>query len=279
MSMQNLLTPVVRWVRTALKVQFLTTALSLPVLIGWGLPLSMMSIVGNIAATPFLLATLFMSSLLFITELLHIPNQLLCTGTNHLISAWHFLLKQGNSEWLIGAPAPHPTVSILLCALVAMGIWVCVSRFKISLVIASIGASLLCVVLGILLSHTTTHDVEKLTCYKRNEQTIVADHHFFAQKPQPLQAVRYTVKPLLLKKFGSLRVDIWRTSHAGIRTLRGLREALNEIKIASIHITQTPPQKNAAWALAWRDLQEKAHEKNATITLLAKSPTQTLKQL
>ena len=62
------------WLMRTIYVQLYLSLMSSPILIYWGLPVSLASPLGNILFNPLLVVFLFFSSLLFFTELLHIPN-------------------------------------------------------------------------------------------------------------------------------------------------------------------------------------------------------------
>lgn len=86
----------------------------IPILIYWGIPISFMSIVGNLIFAPWLVTFLFISTLLFVTQLVHIPNLLLAQLLDIICSWWLKLLTMGSPTWLIGFPYPGLFVLILM---------------------------------------------------------------------------------------------------------------------------------------------------------------------
>jgi len=67
----------------------------MPILISWGLPISLLSPIGNIIFTPFVTLFLLLSSLTFFCEILYIPNRLLINGLELLYTLW-----QNSMNWI-----------------------------------------------------------------------------------------------------------------------------------------------------------------------------------
>jgi len=84
-----------RWIVSFLELQIFITLISLPILISWGLPISLLSPVGNIIFTPFVTLFLLLSSLTFFCEILYIPNRLLISGLELLYTVW-----QNSMNWI-----------------------------------------------------------------------------------------------------------------------------------------------------------------------------------
>jgi len=84
----------------------------IPILVYWGLPISLMSIVGNIIFAPFLMLCILCAFFIFFFELLYIPNGIWCTLFEHLTQCWTTLLLHGSPNWLIGFA--HPGIFYLV---------------------------------------------------------------------------------------------------------------------------------------------------------------------
>lgn len=246
-----------RWLVGGIKVQFLMSALSLPVLIAWGLPLSIMSLVGNLLSTPFLMGILMMSSLMFLTEMLHIPNALLYWAVEHLTIIWHFLLGLSSDDWLVGFGAPPRGISLILCAATSWGLWYVTNRFKLSIIWTSAVAMLICFGISFICQYQFAHTLEHFSCIKRNGQRLVIDDGFFVYKTSYKSPTRYKIKPLLYKTFGSNHVYRWHCTYAGVRSLRALLVVLDEIIIDKISFGMGAKYQNDAWREAWQALKEK----------------------
>ncbi len=246
-----------RWLIGGIKLQFLLSALSLPILIAWGLPLSIMSVVGNLLSTPFFMGVLMLSSLLFLTEMLHVPNSLLCWAIEHLTVIWHYLLNLSTNAWLIGFGAPPHGISFLLCAAIAWGLWYVSNRYKISIIWTSSVAMLLCFGMCFIFQYQFAHTLEHFSCIKRNGKRLVIDDGFFVHKTSYKSPTRYKIKPLLYKTFGSNHIYHWHCTYAGIRSLRALLVVLDDITIDEISFGVIPKYQNDVWRDALQALEEK----------------------
>jgi hypothetical protein len=78
------------------EIQGIITCVSLPFLIGWGLPFSTMSFVGNFFGTPIITLFLGLSTIVFITELFSIPNYYCIQALEMVSSGTMYLLQKGS---------------------------------------------------------------------------------------------------------------------------------------------------------------------------------------
>lgn len=79
--------------------------ISWPILIYAGLPISIMSPLGNLLFTPIITIYLLLASLIFFSELLFIPNGYLIIVLEKITKWWVALMKLNSSSWLIGVPS------------------------------------------------------------------------------------------------------------------------------------------------------------------------------
>src|SRR3989339_1295099 len=105
-----------------IELQLLISIVVLPVLIAWGLPVSIMSILGNLIFTQLLTAFIFVSTLLFTTDLLGIPNYFIAQALELITNIWHYILSFGSAHWLVGFPEWIFFIS-LLCAIAACSLY------------------------------------------------------------------------------------------------------------------------------------------------------------
>lgn len=85
---------------------------SLPILVLWGLPISIMVLAGNLIIVPLVTLFLCLAALLFFLQLLYLPCGLLGSLLNTITSALNWLLKLGSESWLIGFAKP-PGIMVL----------------------------------------------------------------------------------------------------------------------------------------------------------------------
>jgi hypothetical protein len=111
-----------------LQTQLIVTIAAVPILVNWGLSISLMTFVGNLLFSPILTIFLMLSSLVFFTQLLHIPNHLLLVILDWFTRTWANVLDLGSQRWLIEFCRP-PTL-LLLAIPVATLVILHVGRFK-----------------------------------------------------------------------------------------------------------------------------------------------------
>src|SRR5438445_4320197 len=105
-----------KWYQSLLKsvqLQLFISFISLPFLIGWGLPISLLTPFSTLIFGPFLTCFLLISSLIFFLELLYLPNALFIWLLELVTSIWLACLNLEQRAWLIGFTKPPIIVLIL----------------------------------------------------------------------------------------------------------------------------------------------------------------------
>ena len=105
--------------RAFMILQLFITCISLPILIWWGLPVSLLSPLGNLFFSPFLTAFLTIASLLFFTELLCIPNGFFAWLLDGITTIWLKLLAW-HPPGMLHAFAQPPLWILLLPPIAAL---------------------------------------------------------------------------------------------------------------------------------------------------------------
>ena len=122
MKKQPLISKITSWIVRFVQVQLFLTAVSAPILLSWGLPISVLSLLGNLLFFPALVAFLTLSSTIFFLELLHIPNGAPIWCLEKLTSAWLSAMSlTSGPKWLVSFRTPSEYLLILL-PLLAFGI-------------------------------------------------------------------------------------------------------------------------------------------------------------
>ena len=111
MSIESFKVKFKRYILNFTQTQLIVTLASIPILVGWGLQISLMSFIGNLIFTPILTIFLILSSIIFFTELLGLPNSFVIKILEITTNFWENALNLGKKEWLIGFC--HPTTLIL----------------------------------------------------------------------------------------------------------------------------------------------------------------------
>lgn len=109
------------WFIKLLFAQLFLTTFSLPIILWWGLPISALTVVGNIIFNPFIALFLLFSTLLFFCELAYLPSAAIVWALEKLTDAWLWLVAQGSHAALFALPKP-PVIILLGIAAISLGI-------------------------------------------------------------------------------------------------------------------------------------------------------------
>jgi hypothetical protein len=228
-----------------IQIQFFLSLLSLPVLIAWGLPFSIMTIIGNLIFAPFLTIFLLCSSLIFFTELLHIPNAFLIWILEAVSSLWIWCLQWSSKSWMIGFKISTLPLSILI-ALLAIMILQHTRLGKKDM------SGLLYVLLffSLLLANklmsspsqaTITCNKKTVTIYRTHNKLTLIDNGALGEKINPTSWIAYTLLNKLTKTFGTFSIKNVFIKRCKLPTLDALATLCDETIVDGI--TFTYPQE------------------------------------
>ena len=224
-----------------LQVQLFISLASFPILVAWGLPVSIMTAVGNLFFSPFLTAFLLCASLIFFTECLYIPNGWLCTLLEKITDFWLWCLSWGQKSWLIGfyKPSYFVLITIIVIAFLIM------QHKRLGRLFPSICAlfCLLFISTGYLIStrpHNKKHIIEcgrrKVTVIVKDKSIELHDNGALAAKLSPDSWVQYTFLSELTKKTGATHIDHVIITNPGALTFQALTVLCNHIIVKKISI-------------------------------------------
>lgn len=161
------------WFLQALYVQLMLMFVYVPLLIAWGLPVSLFGVVGAIIWTPLLIIFLMLSSLLYITHILYIPNNWCVWIINTISQCWCDILSYGQQAPMIGFVQP-PMVILILVPLLGFSVMFLCARLKLFLRCILLASVLTCVLLGFKLCIIPKKSAELL--YRNQPISVVYDH-------------------------------------------------------------------------------------------------------
>jgi len=188
--------------------------LSLPVIVAWGLPISIMTLISTPLFGPALTLFLLLSTLIFICTLCSIPYSLLITLLDITTHAWDRVLSYSFSTWLFAFIRP---------SFFYMSCWSIVNIFFLLYILelpTKKRLNLLCwySCVIIILLHTQKYFSDESTYnffsksgnlklfFKKNK-TIIIDQSFFARQKSSDSWIQYTLIPTLIKKTGHTNID------------------------------------------------------------------------
>jgi len=231
------------WLLRFLQVQLFINAISLPILISWGLPISVMSPVGNLVFSPFLFLFLLLCSFIFFLELLFLPNGFFIFLLQKLTCLWTKLLSFGNdTNFLVGFGRPP---AIFLCAIALCAFFILYNRYTRPLVRSII---LLAILLGsssclLKLFCVSKNFVQKIDCKEEkvtlahsNGQTILIDPGVIGKKPSGSSWVQYTLAPEVTSSTGKNTIEYVILLQPGIRTFQAIETLCSTMHLDTIFL-------------------------------------------
>ncbi|MDP3788686.1 MAG: hypothetical protein Q8Q60_05230 [Candidatus Chromulinivorax sp.] len=194
-----------------LELQLLISIVILPILIAWGLPVSIMSIVGNLIFGQLLTAFIFVSALLFTTDLLGIPNSLIALALEWITQVWHYILSFGSAHWLVGFPSWILPISAI-CAIAACSLY----HFKVRSQNYRIAwLSILCLATPIIhkigknrsMCIIVTQGCQKMYLVQTRGKIYAFDCGALGARPSSQSWIEYTLAPTMIKTMGATHID------------------------------------------------------------------------
>lgn len=212
-------TKIIRIFNAFLKLLYLQLFMMLiaaPILLCWGLPISLLSPVGNLIFSPFLIGFLVLSTLIFISELCCIPNQWLIFMLEKLSTLWATVASYGTEQAFLVLPTP----SLVLLFLIPVGTLIIlhykVATEKIALKIMALLLLCLLMVVCIRYTHTLTpasHTLDhsrnprKLVCI--DNQICLIDPGTRKKTADSQKWINYTLLPKLAQLYGTQKIDLF----------------------------------------------------------------------
>lgn len=235
--------------------QVIVTLVALPVLVSWGLGMSVMTFVGNLIFTPLLSLFLLTSSLIFCSELLGIPNAWLIICLENITAWWYWLLSLGKSSWIIYFAKP-PTWMLFIIPCTALFI-IRTKRIPSLTQRLTWSAGLLMLALGAFYCFTlhvknkpqTLKLFDKLIIENNGKQITVTDCGYLNRRKSVDKFVEYELKPALITAFGTPFVDQIVLKQPGSGSFATATNLCKNKLIKSIVLPYFKPlTSKAAWA-------------------------------
>lgn len=199
------------WLNNFLAIQLYITLVSLPILIAWGIPISVASPIGNMIFSPFLTFFLLLSSIIFFTELIGIPNMVFIKLLEYTHDAWSYILSFGTNKWLLYYKLPS---YYALCGLAVIPFAILLHK-KMTLRHITLGCLAALVMVTALLTqrysaynvHTIDCNGKPLTLVTSSRDTMIFDTGALGHKISMPSWVEYSLIPLLAQTYGINTID------------------------------------------------------------------------
>jgi hypothetical protein len=294
--------PTINWSRVGTQalsfvhLQAFLTLICLPILILWGLPISILSPLGNIIFSPFLTLFLLLSSLIFFCEILYIPNSLFIWLLDMLTRVWTYILSFQHKYALVGLRIP-PLWVLIAIPLLAF----CILHYRATH--AKKRAALLLTLLTfatcaglklysryhepiIFIERTLKRPAKNLPepevgrapseqrelgsviLARAGREYLLIDPGYIGNSVSATSWVSYTLVPEIIKKTGTLTIDHLVVLQLNGATLEALITLCNKMTVKNLYIPWwTGILRGAAWQ-HYKKLSTQARFNNTNIIRL-----------
>ncbi|HSC25360.1 MAG TPA: hypothetical protein VLB80_04065 [Candidatus Babeliales bacterium] len=250
---------IAQWYRSLLKniqLQLFISFVSLPFLIQWGLPISMLTPISTLIFGPFLTCFLLISSLVFFLELFCLPNMPLIWCLERATTLWLMCLELEQKSWLIGFIKPP---LIILCMIPCMAL-VIVHNKKVATVLQRITLLITFLIISCILLKLfplyKNNKIEKIKC-NNGEITLIThdatltmiDPAFIASRPSYESFISYTLIPEIIQRTGNTHIDHLVVFKFNKRIIDALQFLSSKIVIKNIYL---PSWNGKIPSFTWR---------------------------
>jgi hypothetical protein len=239
---------------TFLLTHLFLTLISLPILVGWGLPLSLMAPVGNMLFSPILGVYLICAMALFFTELIGIPNGLCVWALEVVSSLWLSCLNVLQSSVHLGFVRPHFLFLCIIPCITCAIIWHCRTRSR-SVTLAALSIWL-CIVCTILYMLPRTADQFAVACGNTQVQCITAGgtvaiidaDNVLARRVTSAEWVIYHLIPAVTAHSSITRIDHFIMPHPRQRNFEAITLLCEHMPIRYVYLPYWQGKlKKSAW--------------------------------
>lgn len=222
---------------TFLETQLFIGVFCMPILIAWGIPISKMTIIGNLIFSPVITIFLFLSFLIAITEIFYIPNMLLIKLLDKISNVWLKVISWGQKSWLLGIKTEllYLTIIFFLISIASL-IFIKKKETRIAILII---LTLIPVFTNLIIPKTKQFQIclnkkSFIDVATKNSKNFLKDQNCL--KKASLSFIRYTLIPEIIKNSGSNKIDEIEIEEMTPEVYKALKMASSFIKIKEIRV-------------------------------------------
>lgn len=231
-----------RYLTNFVQSQLIVPLVSIPILVGWGLQISIMTFIGNLIFAPILTIFLILSSIVFFTELLGIPNFFIVKALEFITIFWDIILSLGKKEWLFGFCKPSTFFLFLIpivCFLILLFIKAKNSKMKFLSLLGFCCLSIFCLSIVPKFFHklpqsNTFYDGKLTINFDAEKNATLIDNGFFNTKASPEKTINYELKQYLIKTIGKTELQNVILLKPGCRTFRAAQELCSIFDVKTV---------------------------------------------
>lgn len=258
-----------------IELQLFLFFISLPILIAWGLPISLMSCIGNIVFAPFLSIFLLLCCAIFFLELFSLPNYYVITCLDYFTQFWQAGMKIAQRFWLIGFAKPPLYILIGIAGLGLLVLHLKTSRLY-KIIYFSI--SLLIILLLLKLNTSPTMQIKKIACGKAEIIALQSNKELILINPAiPLKSniqnwIEYTLLRELNQQFGTTTIDHVIITNPSILTFEYCSQLCKLTKVKKIYLPLWQGQNDPTLLKKYGAIRYHLNKNNSTLLRLGNQP-------
>lgn len=268
-----------KWMRsliTFLHVQLFITLISMPILLYWGMPLSLLSFAGNFLFSPILTIFLLLCSLIFFCGLLGIPAGIFIFLLEKLSHYWVLLMQMPSHGALVALPKP-PLIFACAIALLTLGILHCKKINTPAKGIMAYSGLLVFSALALTLSARWAPAIQTLSCNKGQitliyqKQLVIIDPGVIGQRLSAANWCEYTLMPQLVKEYGTTTIDHFIVLQPNGIIFDTLAHLLEKVTIKKLYLPVWEGTLPKHWWRSYFNLLDQCKKHNCTLIRLCQS--------
>lgn len=262
------------WLTRYLEIQLFLNLASLPLLIGWGLPFSVMTPVSNLIFNPFLFGILFLSSLIFFSEILYIPNSWLIFSFEKVTLVCRKIFSWGSSSWLVELPNTHPFLLILFPLSAFFIVHSSYFNTQFKRIAAFFGAMIILTTILMYMQPRTSsincleHNKGALVILRAHDQTTIIDPGCIGQRLSSINWVEYNLISYLIAHYGTSTIDHFIMLQPNKLSLECLVKLCQLVDIKKISLPYWSGETPKPFLHQFMKLRSVLKENNATLLRL-----------
>jgi len=254
----------------ALSIHLFIALLSLPIFVAWGIPISLMSFVGNTIFTPLLAIYIFLSSLLFLAALFNSKLVIIASALNMLTYWWLQILTTLSIDSYVG----FTSQSFLLICIISIATLLITHTKKatlqqkgfiyIFLFFIALSCQQVC--------RKNKESIIKIPCFDKhlylltyeNNYTII-DTGALGKRSSAPSYIQFTLIPEIIKRTGSPQISTFITLQPTSFTFAALEVACQKKWVKEIYVPIWHGKAPRSWYRNWCACKRAAIESNCAI--------------
>jgi len=230
---------IINYLVTFLELQFVISLMSLPILILWGIPISIMSPLANLIFTPLLILFLWISCLASICIILHIPCLFLEKMLNGITDLWLYLLSFSKPTWLVGFPISMVYISIAVSAIIVLW-YIFVNKNQKTTVVFLTISWMLMILIQPLFSTKNLQQIDTLPLWSFSiaKKTYLIDNGAFCTRKNRFTNLDYNIFPKLIYHAGITTVDTIIFYKPSTQIAKVIEQCITQLNCKNFIVTQ-----------------------------------------